>query len=222
MKLLLTSAGFKKDNNSGWRSKIVDSFKKLLGKDPKGLKCAFIPTAADLEEDKWFINTARAEVLDLGMELIEVDLKDPDKSAIKEKLKKADVIYVNGGNTFYLLDWVRKSGFADYIRKLVEEGKVYIGVSAGSIIAGPNIDISGWGPYGDPNTINLLDTSGLNLVSFAISPHFTETERPVLENKLREADYPVIALTDEQVMLINGNNQKLVGNGPKIILHPNF
>ncbi len=220
IKLLLTSAGFRKDNQSEWRKEIVDGFNKLLGKDPKGLKCAFIPTAADPEEDKWFVGVARDEIVGLEMELVEVDLKNPDKSAIKEKIEQSDVIYVNGGNTFYLLDWVRKSGFADYLKGLLEQGKVYFGVSAGSVIVGPSINISGWGPTGDHNTINLIDTTGLNFVPFAISPHFTEAERSVLEEKLGEVSYPIVALTDEQAMLINGETQELIGEGAKINLHP--
>lgn len=216
MKLLLTSAGFRKDNRSEWRKEIVDGFKKLLGKDPKGLKCAFIPTAADPEENKWFVDTARAEILDLGMELVEVDLKDPNQSAIKEKLEQAKVIYVNGGNTFYLLDWIRKSGLRVYLKDLLEKRKVYVGVSAGSVIVGPDIEISGWGPTGDPNVINLEDTTGLNFISFAISPHFTESERIILQQKVGEVGYPVIALTDEQAMFIDGENQVLLGEGEKI------
>lgn len=219
MKLLLTSAGLRKDNDSDFRQGLVDSFKKLLGQEPKGLKCAYIPTAADPEEDKWFVEAGRQELKDLGMELIDVDLKDPNKASVKEKLEQSDVIYVNGGNTFYLLDWARKSGLSDYLKELLDKGIVYIGVSAGSILLGPDIAISGWDCTWDKNIVNLTDTTGLNIVPFATSPHFTETERPVLEKKMREANYPVIAITDEQAVLVDGDNQEIVGEGEKITLH---
>lgn len=217
MKLLLTSAGFRKDNQSPYRTEIVDGFKKLLGKDPKGLNCAYIPTAADPEVDKWFVDAGRQELLDLGMDIVETDLKE-DKEVIRRKLEDADVIYMNGGNTFYLLDWVRKSGLDKYLRGLLDQGKVYVGVSAGSIIVGPSIEVAGWGPTGDPNTINLQDLAGLNLVPFAISPHFTEPEREVLEENLKHIDYKIIPITDAQAMLVENEDWQLIGQGEQIII----
>lgn len=220
MKLLLTSAGFRKDNQSPFRQGLVDGFKRLLGKDPKGLKCAYIPTAADPEEDKWFVEAGRQELQDLGMNLIEVDLKDPDKISIKKKLESSDVIYVNGGNTFYLLDWARKSGFSSHLKELLDQGKVYIGVSAGSLLVGPTIESAGWEGLDviDKNIVGLQDLSGLNIVPFVVSPHFVETDRSTLENKMKKVNYPVVAITDEQAVLIDGDKKEFMGE-EKIILH---
>lgn len=214
-KLFLTSSGFRKDNQSPWRVEIVDGFKRLLGKDPKGLRCAFIPTAADPEEDKWFVDTARGEIADLGMDLLEADLKE-DKDTIRKKLECADVIYVNGGNTFYLLDWVRNSGLDKYLGELLDQGKVYVGVSAGSALVGPSIEAAGWGPFGDPNIINLEDLTGLNLVPFLAYPHYTEAEKEVIEEHLKDINYKILPITDNQAILVEDQNWQLVGEGAQV------
>lgn len=205
MKLFLTSAGLPRETR--------EYFLKLLDKDPKKVKVAFIPTAAYPEVDKWFVKAATDELEELGMSWEVVELKNEGKDALLKKLKEFDVIYVNGGNTFYLLDWVRKSGFDQIIRQLLEEGKIYVGVSAGSIIAGPNIEVSGWDATWDKNVVGLKDLKGLSLVPFAVSPHFTELERKILEEKSKDVDYPVWAITDKQAVLVDDKKIKIVGLG---------
>lgn len=212
MKLLLTSAGLP---NEGIRSK----FLQMIGKDPKDIVVAFIPTAADPEEDKWFVKSAMDEIKEIGMQLFTVDLKDENEQSLMEKLAGSDVVYVNGGNTFYLLDWARKSGFDKVIKDLVIQGKVYIGTSAGSLLVGPDISVSGWKSSWDRNIVGLKDFSGLGLVPFVVSPHFAESEREVLEKNMKEVNYQIIALTDKQAIAVEDDHKQLVGEGNEIILN---
>ncbi len=208
-KLFLTSTGLPPET--------AQYFLKLLGKDPQETKVAFIPTAADPDENKWYVEAARKQLFDLKFLVEEVDLKDPPEK-IREKLEKAEVIYINGGNTFYLLDWVRKSSLDKYLGRLIGSGKMYIGCSAGSILVGPNIEISGWNADGDKNMVHLQDLTGLNLVPFAVSPHFTEKDREVLEKKSKEVSYPVLAITNSQAIMVENNKYEVVGTGEKVIL----
>ena len=208
-KLFLTSTGLPKETRN--------YFLKLLDKDPKITTVAFIPTAADPEEDKWFVNSAIDEILEIGMKIVELDLKKENKESLNSKLANCDVIYVNGGNTFYLMDWVRKSGFDQVITKLINEGKIYVGVSAGSIIPGPNIEVAGWWD-GDKNIVNLTDFKGLNLVNFAVSPHFVESDRKLLLQMSKKVDYPIAALNNLQAVMIVNEKIEIVGSGEKIFL----
>src|SRR5688572_1729614 len=60
--------------------------------------------------------------------------------ALAEHLAGFDALYIQGGNTFHLLDQMRRSGADRIIQELViGHGTVYCGVSAGSIVAGPEI-----------------------------------------------------------------------------------
>lgn len=88
----------------------------------------------------------------------------------------------------------------------MKNGSFYVGASAGSIIAGPDIAISGWGLSGDKNLVNMTNTSGFNLVSFAVYPHFMEEEREFLEQKSKEVNYEVIPLTDSQAVCVGNGS----------------
>ena len=69
----------------------------------KAVKCgnlAFIPTAADLHETRWWIKEDKIKLAEKGFDLTEIDLKQ--KISLKN-FKDFDGIYVAGGNSFYLL-----------------------------------------------------------------------------------------------------------------------
>lgn len=212
MKLLLTSAGLSNE-------KIRDKFLELLGKNPKDSTVMFVPTAADPEQDKWFVQSALNELKNLGLQILTVDLKVENEQSLGDKAAVCDVIYVNGGNTFYLLDWVRRSGFNKVLKNFLSQNKVYIGTSAGSILLGPDISVSGWGTSVDRNIVGLNDLTGLKLVPFVISPHFTESERSILESKQKEITYPILALTDKQAIAVQGDTHEFVGENPKVLLN---
>lgn len=200
MKLLLTSSGLSTE-------KIKKEFLKLIGRPAKEIKILLIPTAGNLKEDKSYIERDKGDLIRLGIlkeNLIEYDL---DKINENIDFEDIDAIFVEGGNTFYLLKKVRETGFDKKIIDLVKRGVVYIGVSAGSILACPNIETAS--PF-DNNIANLKDLTSLNLTSVIISPHFTNTN----ENKIKELEnklkYKLIRLTDSQALLIIGNKSKII------------
>lgn len=196
------------------------AFLKLVGKPAGEVKLAFIPTAADQYENKWFVEATRNDLRRLGIkELIDIDLTQYTPEGLRLALADCDVIFVNGGNTFYLLDWVRKSGFDIVLPELLARGVVYAGTSAGSIIVGPNIELAGYGPSGDPNDINLTDLTGLGLVDFAVWPHLTEQEREHVLAGAKTVVYPVAAISDTQVIVLDGEELALVGPGSKLLLN---
>ena len=71
------------------------------------------------------------------VELIDCALDDTD--GMLETLQRCHCIYVLGGNTFYLLHHMRRSGLDSLVRRRVEQGALYVGCSAGSIVAGRSI-----------------------------------------------------------------------------------
>ena len=108
-----------------------------------------------------------------------------------------DVMYVCGGNTFYLLNEVRNTGFDKKIIDFVNNGGLYVGVSAGSIIMGPNISTA---KNYDKNFINLKDLSGFNLTSESIVPHYTESEKEITDKFELENNRKVVRLQDSQTL----------------------
>ncbi|HLD04600.1 MAG TPA: Type 1 glutamine amidotransferase-like domain-containing protein [Candidatus Nanoarchaeia archaeon] len=208
--LFLTSAGLPPETRA--------SFIKLLPKKPKDCKVAFIPTAADPEEDQAYTQVMIQELKELGFQVEEVDLKSCQLEELFGRLSFCDIIYVNGGNTFYLLDWVRKSGFDRFIEPLLNMGKIYVGVSAGSIIAGPTIEVASWKGY-DKNEVYLKDLSGLDLVPFSIFAHLDEKWKSMVGFESKKLKEPLVALTDQQAIVVQKGKYQLVGKGKPLFFN---
>ena len=75
----------------------------------------------------------------------------------------ADALLVDGGDATYLSHWMRESGLADLIPSLPD--KVWVGVSAGSMVMAPRIGeyFVEWSSAPDDRTLGIVD--------FSIFPH---------------------------------------------------
>jgi len=189
----------------------IDKLVNLLPAKPEELKLAYIPTAADPYEDKWFIENDRKSLKELGFNFVEVDLKGQNEESLLEKLKQFAVIFVSGGNTFYLLEKVRESGFDQVINQLLDQGTIYVGASAGATIAGP--DIAPVADLDDPSKAKLENTKGLGLVDFVILPHYGKEKYMSRYQKILD-DYKdkfdLKTLTDDQAVWVVGDAVKVL------------
>ncbi|MDT2850039.1 Type 1 glutamine amidotransferase-like domain-containing protein [Vagococcus carniphilus] len=121
-------------------SSFADSYKQLepfVNDSLENKTVAFFDTASQVEEYSEFKDEALALLEKLKMTVTIIDLNQPD---FKEQIKVSDIIFVAGGNTFYLLQELRRSGADQLIEEHINSGKLYIGESAGSIIMSPDID----------------------------------------------------------------------------------
>lgn len=110
---------------------------------PQGKRVVFILTASAVEP--WgpaHAALSKHALQRLGFEVEQLDVENmPSDSAedITHKITEADCIYVGGGNTFFLLQELRRTGADRAIINQVRAGTPYIGESAGSVITAPNI-----------------------------------------------------------------------------------
>ena len=177
MKLLLTSSGIS-------TPELQERFLSLVGKPRTKIQALFIPTAADPEPVKDFVLQARTELCEVCTSVSDVDLKECIGINWETLLKEIDVVFVNGGNAFYLLYWIRKSGFEAAVKDFLSRGGVYVGVSAGSIVASPSIDVANWKGYDDPKVVELPSLTAFGLVPFHIFVHYSDRwEALVRENR---------------------------------------
>jgi len=210
IKIFLTSSGITNDS-------LKEEFFRLLGKDSRGLKLCLITTAAYPRVLHEYLDPLLEQLKGFGFEVELMDLENEDSGILASKLRHFDVVYVNGGNTFKLLKHARKSGFCEIIRDILEEGKVYVGVSAGSILVGPSIELAGWeGLVPDENVVNLKDLTGIHIANLAVFPHFVEADRNALGKEALNVDYPVVAISEDQAVVIRGDKWEIVGEGKKI------
>jgi len=192
---------------------------KFLVKKPENILIGHIPNAADPEIDKSYVKESTDQLEAMGMKIKKIDLKKENEKTLKEKFADCDVIFVNGGNTFYLLDIVRKSGFDKILPELLEQGKIYIAASAGSYITCPTIEAAGW-KDADKNIVGLKDLTGLNLVPFIITAHFNrEKYYQAVIGAVKTTNLPVVALFDTQAVEVEDDKYKVVGEGERVFFN---
>ncbi len=192
-------------------SVVTDKFKENIHVTPS-MKVAFIPTAADMYDTKPWMDADRQALVDLGMEVEDLDIKDKNEEELYKFLSKKDIIFVSGGNTFYLLYYAEKSGFDKVIVKLIDEGKIYIGSSAGSVIAGPTIE-----PvkvFDDPDEApNLKSFESFGLIDLVILPHYgKEKHEQEFQSILKDwsGKVKLQLLRDDEAVLVKEDNFKLL------------
>jgi len=149
-------------------------FLSFLNKPSEQVKFFFVPTASDIEENKFYTCQSMDDFSAVGIDPIWYSLRFKTKEQIARELATADVVWVNGGNTFHLLDTARRTGFLEVVSGLVQDGHVmYGGTSAGSILASPTIAAAGWGGDGaDENAVGLTDLTAFGFVPFVTHVHY--------------------------------------------------
>jgi dipeptidase E len=204
MNILLTSIGI--SNKS-----LARALKGLI----KGeIKIAFIPTASNvIEGDKSWLIKSYTNAQKLGSVDI-VDISALDKSIWLPRLQAANAIFVGGGDPTYLINCVRKSGFDKELPQLLKS-RVYVGMSAGSLILSKEVLANGEDIYDDeaPNP-----PKGLGLIEFNIRPHLNSKMFPkVREKNLKEIAKKVngklYALDDESGVLYNDGKIEVISEG---------
>ena len=145
----------------------------FANEDLKGKIIAFIPTASLTESIRFYVKTGKKALEKVGMIVEEVEITQFSNEEISSILHKCDYIYITGGNTFFLLQELKRKGVDKIISEQVKSGKLYIGESAGAIIASPDTEYMKNVNF-DPieKAPELEDYSSLGLVDFYTIPHY--------------------------------------------------
>ncbi|MCK1985715.1 MULTISPECIES: Type 1 glutamine amidotransferase-like domain-containing protein [Peribacillus] len=200
-KILLTSNGFFTDL-------IKQQFLQLIDGDLSNLKATIITTASHKKQKNRFAMKAKEDLLGYGFKKVDFNDIEFDKP---ELLEKYNVIYINGGNPFYLLYHMKKSGADLILKDIAKQNTVIVGVSAGAITLGPNIEVVN---YFTPqiNIVDLQDFTALGLTDIAIFPHydredlFPNNSGRSIEDRLKVFENinkcSVVRLKDDESLLI--------------------
>lgn len=127
-KILLTSTGF--DNKN-----IMNKFKSLLNVDVKIAKVLFIITAANDPDSIRILSGCLDDLTKCGITDNNITVYDMHKLISQEEINKYDAIYVCGGSTEYLVERIKELNIKTVIDNYLDNGGIYIGVSAGSVCA---------------------------------------------------------------------------------------
>ena len=172
----------------------------------------FIATASELETNREYMYQDREDLLKMSYYIIDIDISKESKQEIIKKFNDVDVIYVAGGNSFYLLQQLIVK---DVLQELKEfaNNKIYIGSSAGACIACPSIEYAK--KLDDKSQAKLLNTcESMNLIDFYILPHYKSKEKYTKLADEIEKEYSsckFIKLSNDQAIIIKDiNDYKIV------------
>lgn len=192
---------------------VTSDFVKHLPDKPQNMRLAFIPTAGEVEKGdlKWQADDRQA-LVEVGFQVTDFTFTGKTQEQVKTLLDTTDFVFVSGGNAFYLLQQMKKSGFSDLIHQYVAKGMIYGGSSAGSVVAGP--DITAIKLLDDPSLAPALTNyQGLALVDLVIFPHWGSKDfRQQYENMVTASYKPgkkIILLTDEQYLLVRDSTYSI-------------
>ncbi len=222
MKLLLTSNGLANDS-------IKNALEELVGKPRSETKIAFIPTAAFCTDEEkherhdWLADDIH-DAREFAGHLRIVSLADVTRAEMLSELEYADVIYVGGGNAFYLSYWFDKLGLFEEMSRLLES-RVYAGISAGTMIATQSLrsvshainnptafkngEVASFVPDGRARV------QTLKLVDFVVRPHYGRRDfgPGFIERIKADVNVPVYALDDQSALKIEDGKIEVISEG---------
>ena len=202
----------------------IDSFiSSLVKNEEKRTYALFIPTAS--HDSKPYFNTFRKTYTsELGCK-VDVAISTKAEMSIEhiaEKIQKADIIYVGGGDTQYMLDEWKKSGLDKLIIDAYEKGVVLCGLSAGAICWFEKAHSDYMIMEGKADEYAVID--GLGIQKGVCVPHFSEIDRQTSWEKMKD-NYPLalciendcgVYIEDGEIKFSVGkNNAYVYENGVK-------
>lgn len=180
----------------------------------QGRKLLFIPYARpDMMSEEAYTEKAKESFKAMGLELEGIiDYNDPVKAIVR-----ADLIYVGGGNTFLLTSKLYENQLImPIVKQVAIYGIPYLGSSAGSNVAGPDMRTTNDMPIIQPESFNTL-----GLVPFNINPHYLdplpikhagETREARLKEFIALNKKPVVGLREGTMLRVASGEIILKGN----------
>jgi peptidase E len=157
---------------------LIEKGYDLLGIPKEELRIGYITTALQVVEDAEYLTYMKEyeeDMMKAGIHFEPFDLKDKSEEAIRVFFADKNVVQVSGGNPFYLLKYVRESGFAAILEELLTKGLAYVGCSSGSYLMCPTVEVGGWKV--SRNRYGVTDFTALGYVPFLLKCHYTEDQK---------------------------------------------
>jgi dipeptidase E len=139
-----------------------------------------------------------------------VELNGLPRQMVLDRLLHADVIYVEGGSHYHLARSITGNGLAGSFLKALED-RVYVGVSAGSMIFSRYLDERSADVMGDTADLHVLGATTLEppfgLFDWYLKPHLYSPDFPErgdawAERIAARADFPVYFIDDETAIRV--------------------
>lgn len=166
-------------------------------------------------ERKVRYNATKKKFRGLGIKVNVVDLRkfyNKKPESLARKLQHYDMLWVRGGNSFFLRYVMKKSGFDKAIKQALAHGLVYGGASAGALVAGPTLKYID--KADDPSMAPKVIWRGIGLTNRVPLVHYKNPKYGDIIRKafsaLRKEGTLVTKLSDSEALLIEGHTWEKV------------
>ncbi len=201
--------------SSDHSQEIANSIYHRLGlKNPK---TAFITTPVEAEAligMKTWEGEDRDALTKAGFRIFDYTITGKNRDQIFADLSGCEVIHITGGNELYFRAKCDESGFEEFVKDHVAQGKPYIGSSCGAIMA--TQDISPTQMLNDKSLLKEpINTRGFGFVNYSILPHWglQDFEKEYIVDSfelLYQPTRPLIALNNYQYIEVIGDQSTIV------------
>ncbi|MGW4730548.1 Type 1 glutamine amidotransferase-like domain-containing protein [Streptomyces shenzhenensis] len=216
MELLLTSAGLRNET-------LRDALRDMLGKPFGSANIVYVPTASMAESgDHGWLLADMNRLHGLGWREFDVlELNGLPRRLVRDRLLHADVMYVGGGNHYHLARSITGNDLADGFLEALA-GRVYVGLSAGSMIFSRNLTEHSADVIGDTADLHVLDAATVKspfgrfdwyLKPHLYSPDFPERDDAWADRIVARADFPIYFIDDDTAMRVSDDKVDVVSEG---------
>jgi dipeptidase E len=194
-------------HGSGYLDHAEAELRDVLGNTRRVL---FVPFA--LHDRAAYAAQARARFEAMGYALDSLHEATDPTAAVDE----AEAIFVGGGNTFRLLKTLYEFDLVKRIRKRVEAGMLYVGSSAGAVVAAPTIKTTNDMPIVQPPSFNSLGLINFQINAHYLDPdpnstHMGETREVRINQFLEDNETPVVGLREGCMIRVEQGVHQLKG-----------
>ncbi|MCL2663325.1 MAG: Type 1 glutamine amidotransferase-like domain-containing protein [Oscillospiraceae bacterium] len=186
----------------------------FIGEDLSGKKVAFIPTAGKLEENTFYVDADRKALEELGLIVEDLDVSSVLCDEAKDRINNSDYLFVCGGNTFFLLQELKRRGIDKLVIEHINKGKPYISTSAGSLIMQKKIINDNADRVEDAPDLK-GDFSALSIIDFYIYVHYGHNYYGNDDECIDKyySNLELIKINDKQVVTVTGEKVEVLSVG---------
>jgi peptidase E len=203
----------------GGGSDILDIDYESFDSLQDGATILFSPSAkSTFDKQQEYFEFFKQYVSQFGsFNVIKFDLSKKNLEIDYEVISKVGLIYLGGGNTFFLNNLIKKSEFQLFLKRF--KNITIAGYSAGAAVMGQNIyPVS----YIDKEIFGVSE-QGLHLLPWSIFPHYTDSDEQniFLSNCAKSKAITIIALPNNCGLVYSDNNYKIIGQNEIKMFLPN-
>ncbi|MDR2513673.1 MAG: Type 1 glutamine amidotransferase-like domain-containing protein [Christensenellaceae bacterium] len=192
---------------------VAEAFPNFAGAELGGKTVCFIPTASLPEKVTFYVGADKKALQKLGLIVEELEITKTPMERIRECILRADYLFVSGGNTFFLLQELRRTEAGKLIAEQIHRGTPYIGASAGSMILAGNIEYAQHmdSPAAAPDLNG--DFEALSVTPFSVLPHATNAPFKKAAEKILAAygdRLDLRPISNNQAIAVEGDELKII------------